>query len=107
MSDIEFVNGLIVKTPTDKTPDYVKAKMSFKVQELIAWLQSKNEEWVNVEIKASKAGKWYCAVDSWKPDKERSQPAPSEPQKATGGARGFDDDSDAIPFAPLSKRSHF
>lgn len=88
MSDIEFVNGLIVKTPTDKTPDYVKAKMSFKVQELIAWLQSKNEEWVNVEIKASKAGKYYASVDNWKPDQPSSA---AEKPKPADEVIDFDD----------------
>lgn len=34
----------------------------------------------------------------------QSRQTPSEPQKSTGGATGFEDD---IPFGPLSKRSHF
>lgn len=98
--DTEFVEGLIVKAPNEKAPDYVKARLSIKRAELIAWLQAREGEWVNADIKVSAGGKWYCAVDSWKPNQgERSErKAPAMPAALTGApqAEAFPDDD--IPF---------
>ena len=49
--DIEFVDGLIVKAPRDGAPDFVKATISIKVEDLGKWLREKykaKEEWVNI-----------------------------------------------------------
>ena len=70
MDDIEFVDGLIVKAPHPKAPSFVKARISIKVAELKAWLDGKTDEWVNVDVKESKAGKWYAAVSTFKPKEE-------------------------------------
>ena len=95
--DIEFVNGLIVKAPHENAPDFVKANISIKVEDLELWLREKHkagEEWVNVDVKVSKAGKWYAAVSTFKP-KEKKEPT-RQPAKKTGGA--MDDMDDDIPF---------
>ena len=65
MSD--FVDGLIAKKPGDNAPDFIKANVSIKRKELIDWLGSRDDDWVNVQIKESKGGKWYAQVDDWKP----------------------------------------
>ena len=62
------MNGLIVKAPNDNAPEYVKAKLSIKREELIAWLQSQTGDWINADVKVSQSGKWYAAVDNWKPN---------------------------------------
>lgn len=97
MSEVQFIDGLIVKAPNDKAPDYVKAKISIKRQDLMAWLNQQDGDWVNAEVKESKGGKWYVAVDSWKP--EGGKP-PRESRTASARqappADPFDDDS--IPF---------
>jgi single-stranded DNA-binding protein len=112
MSDIEFVPGLIVKQRASNAPDYVICKLSIKPQELAEWLQGKAGEWVNIDVKVSKSGKPYAAVDSWKPEAQSRQPAPSRPparapapqrpQAAPAPAprqsSGFDDMDDDIPF---------
>lgn len=85
--EIEFVNGLIVKAPSEKAPDFVKASISIKVADLGMWLREKHkagEEWVNVDVKEAKSGKWYCSVSKFKPA-ERHQP------------KSVSDDSD-VPF---------
>ena len=89
-NDNKFINGLIVKAPNENAPEYVKAKLSIKREELIGWLQSESGEWINADIKVSQGGKWYVAVDTWKP-KEGSQPRQAAPQ-----AEAFD--ADSIPF---------
>lgn len=100
--EIEFVDGLLVKAPHPKAPDYVKASISIKVEDLGKWLRAKykssleNEGWINIDVKESKGGKWYAAVSNFKPKKQ-------EDKKASGGSR-FDDMKDDIPFAPISKK---
>ena len=68
--EMEFVNGLIVKAPHANAPDFVKAAISIKREELIAWLVTRDEEWINIDVKESKAGKWYAAVSTFKPKYE-------------------------------------
>lgn len=91
--EIEFVNGLIVKKPNEKAPDFVKAAISIKVDDLGMWLREKHkagEEWVNVDVKESRGGKWYAAVSKFKPKENQ------EPQKK-GGNTIHDIEQD-IPF---------
>ena len=74
--DIEFVNGLIVKAPNERAPDFVKAQISIKVEALGLWLRAKHkagEEWVNIDVNESKGGKWYAKVSTFKP-KEKEEP---------------------------------
>jgi len=99
-NDIEFVDGLIVKAPNPKAPDFVKAQISIKVADLGMWLRAKHkagEEWVNLDVKEAKSGKWYAAVSTFK-----KQEAKQEEKKGSGGH--FDDLRDDIPFAPISRK---
>ena len=94
MSDIEFVNGLLVKAPHTKAPDFVKCNISIKRQDMIEWLQGKNDEWINVDVKVSKQGKWFASVNNWKPDGgSDKKPAPAQHAPAQQ-----DVDFDNIPF---------
>lgn len=106
-NDIKFIGGLIARAPHENAPEYVKARLSIKREELIEWLREKDDEWINVDIKESQGGKWYAAVDSWKPDRPRSGSGRSErsaphrqqraaPAPAPGSADDFSDDD--IPF---------
>lgn len=90
MSDTNFINGLIVKAPNPKAPDFVKASLSIKREELIAWLQAQQGEWINADVKVSRNGKWYCAVNEWKPKDDR------QPTRTSAPAQDFEDDD--IPF---------
>jgi len=90
--EIEFVDGLIVKAPHERAPDFVKANISIKVEDLGKWLRGKykaGEEWVNVDVKVAKSGKWYAAVSTYKPKEQ----APA--QKPAGKIQDMEDD---IPF---------
>ena len=82
---IEFVDGLLVKAPSAKAPEWVKATISIKVVDLGKWLREKyknGDEWINLDVKESKKGAWYASVSKFKP-KEMSE-------------KGKDDDP--IPF---------
>ena len=57
--EIEFVDGLIVKAPHAKAPDFVKASIAIKVEDLGKWLREKykaGDEWVNIDVKEAKSG---------------------------------------------------
>jgi hypothetical protein len=97
MSDIEFIEGLSFKAPNDGAPDFVLAKGWIKNAELIAFLQAriaKGEESTNFDLKKSKGGKPYAALDNWKPSgggqrtERQAKPAPAD---------DFDPDRD-LPF---------
>tara|TARA_S200002703_G_scaffold28592_1_gene24354 strand:- start:255 stop:518 length:264 start_codon:yes stop_codon:yes gene_type:complete len=77
----EFVDGLIVKAPRDGAPDFVKASISIKRKDLGNWLRGKEDDWINIQVKESRGGKWYAEVDNWKPNANQGQqsaPNPSE-----------------------------
>ena len=90
--DIQFVDGLIVKAPRPGAPDFVKASISIRVEDLGKWLREQykagNKEWINVDVKESKGGKWYAAVNTFKPEKKA---APEQ-------KRPMEDMADDIPF---------
>jgi len=96
-NEVEFIDGLIVKAPNEKAPEYVKAKLSIKREDLIEWLESREEEWINADVKVSQGGKWYCAVDTWKPNQGERQESRKPAQSKAPQADSFDD-SDSIPF---------
>jgi hypothetical protein len=98
-NEVEFVNGLIAKAPHERAPEYVKAKLSIKREELIEWLESREGEWINADVKVSQGGKWYVAVDTWKPeqkDQRTARPRQSAPAQSAPPADNFDDSD--IPF---------
>ena len=82
MTDTQFIPGLIVKEPRQGAPEYVKAKLSIKRAELLAWLQQQDGEWINADVKVSQNGKWYAAVDNWKPEGKRQDAAPAPQRQA-------------------------
>ena len=115
MSDIQFINGLTVKAPNERAPEYVKAKLSIKRADLISWLQGQSGDWINADIKVSQGGKWYAAVDTWKPEgkqdsatrqqRQESAPAPRDASNGDRASGGFDDDD--IPFRQFRHRAYF
>ena len=105
MSDIEFVPGLFVKAPREGAPDFVKSSMSIKPAELYAWLGERlSDERVNIDVKEAKSGKWYAAVDNWKPNGER-QDKPKPAKTGGGGSTGDAFEDESIPF--ITNRGKF
>ncbi len=93
-----FIDGLSAKEPHQNAPDFVKAKISIKVADLIAWLQEQQTDWVNADLKVSKQGNYYISVDDWKPETQNQPQASAQQspqQNLPAGATDFDDD---IPF---------
>jgi len=86
MSDKKFIDGLLVKPPRDRAPDYVVGSISIKREELIRWLQGQSGEWINADIKVAQSGNWYAQVDDWKPQGgSRGGGRQQAPQRDTSG----------------------
>ena len=70
---------MIVKR-NDQAPDWVVCGLSFKVDDMKAFLdQHNNAGWVNVQVKKSQGGKIYAELDTWAPQQQAQ--APQQPQQ--------------------------
>lgn len=101
--ELEFVDGMIVKAPHERAPDFVKAQISIKVEDMGKWLREKykaGDEWINLDVKVAKSGKWYASVSTFKP-KEKEAPK-EEPKKGGSSRVGGADLDDDLPFASCS-----
>jgi len=100
MNDDKFVPGFFVKPPHERAPDFVKARISMKRVEMIEWLQGQTDEWINLDAKVSKGGKWYAQVNEWKPEQTNGDWAPEKAREAFGnpGAQSNDISLQDIPF---------
>jgi len=77
--DRDFVNGMIIKKPNDNAPEWVKAKMSIKLDDFKSWIggfvkANPDDEWINIDIKESQKGTLYAERDTWKPEKKAAAP---------------------------------
>ena len=84
MDDKVFVDGMLAKKPDEGAPDFVKLKLSIKLDEFGPWVAARKKadpdsEWMNIEIKEGRSGKWYAELNTWKPsvDQPARQPAPA------------------------------
>ena len=99
MSDLIFVNGLSAKKPHENAPSFIIADISAKVAELHEWLNNNqglanDAGFINLQLKESKAGNLYIAVNDFKPIKKSD--APPREEYYTPKEPVVDDDS--IPF---------
>lgn len=79
MNDKIFPDGLLVKPPRQNAPEFIKGGFSIKRLDLIAWLQSRTEEWLNFDIKESgKTGNWYSELNTWKKESAGSNPVATD-----------------------------
>ena len=93
-----LVEGLYPKAKHTNAPDFVLSKLSANVEQFGKWFDAwraanPGEEWLNIDILESKAGKQYAKVDDWKPNSDAKPAAKPVVQPATPE---FEDDD--IPF---------
>lgn len=55
----EFVDGLIARPPKGKAKNFVKANILLQKERIQKWLEDK-PNWIELEVKISKKGKWYA-----------------------------------------------
>lgn len=73
MSDKIFAGGMRFEKPKEGTPEFVKGRLSFKVDEAVEFLQKyKNEKgWVNIDLlKSKEKGTLYLQLNDWKPKEQ-------------------------------------
>ena len=75
--DKVFPTGMYASAPREGAPDFVKGRVSFKVADFTKFLATQEDEWLNVDIKQGREGKWYAQVDTWKP-KQAAKKADAE-----------------------------
>lgn len=97
MGDIVFADGLRAFRPKEKAPAHIKAKLTIARGEFSRWLAAQRvdeRDEVRLEVCASKAGKYYARVDSYRPAARQPDPPPPaddpnhprEPARATAPA---------------------
>ncbi len=70
-----YIKGLYGKEKGEKAPDFVVCKLSAKRQDLIDFLTTLTDEWVNMDVvKGREAGKLSIKLDTWKPSTPRQAP---------------------------------
>lgn len=64
-----FIDGMIVKRPSEKAPDFIKANISVNAERFIEFLNTyKNVKgWLDIDLKKSKEGKLYLTLNQFKP----------------------------------------
>ena len=63
-----FPKGIRWSDPSEKTPEWVKGKISIKVSQFVQYLnENASNDWVNINVKKSKKGGIYLELDTWKP----------------------------------------
>ena len=85
MSDESMlVKGFYPKARNPGAPDFVIGKGSINLPQFAEFMRefkaaNPGEEWVNIDMKLSRAGKGYASVDTWKPDPEKAPAPTSQP----------------------------
>ena len=92
MAEPIFADGIHYSLPRENAPTWVKGTLSFKVEDVKKFLDAhvNNAGFVNVDIKVSKGGKIYCALNTYVPQKPDM-----ETKSMTVSAN---DEVDGIPF---------
>ena len=69
-----FISGMRFELPHAKAPDWVKGKISIKIDDFLKFAENNKTEsgWVNIDLKVSNGGKAYCELNTWKPNSDNS-----------------------------------
>lgn len=63
--DKVFADGILFKR-NENAPSFAIGKLSFKVEDAIAFLQANDKNgWVNCNINKAQSGKIYIELDTW------------------------------------------
>lgn len=80
-----LIKGLFAKDKHEKAPDFVKCDISIKRADLLEFLQSRTEEWINCQLLRSKENKLYIAENEYKKEAKAEVP----PAKDESGGLPF------------------
>tara|TARA_R100001463_G_scaffold50821_1_gene101296 strand:- start:3 stop:341 length:339 start_codon:yes stop_codon:yes gene_type:complete len=69
----EFVSGLYIYPPNENTAHFIKCKIQLNRPQLLEYLNSSQEEKINLDVKENQDGKFYAEVNTWKADNQGNQ----------------------------------
>ena len=69
----EFVSGLYIYPPNQGTAHFIKCKIQLNRPQLLDYLNSSQEEKINLDVKENQDGKFYAEVNTWKADNQGNQ----------------------------------
>lgn len=69
----KFVSGLYIYPPNENTAHFIKCKIQLNRQQLLEYLNSSQEEKINLDVKENQDGKFYAEVNTWKADNQGNQ----------------------------------
>ena len=67
MSEQKFIDGFYAKEPHPKVKEFIKCNIGIKKEVFQAWLSNQDSEYVNIDVKVAKSGKWYAQLNEFKP----------------------------------------
>lgn len=91
MSDIEFPGGVYAAKPAPSNPEWIKALIDIRLEDAIKFLEQKKAEGetkIQLELRESKQGKFYVAINHWKPSADRNPKLSVVPPSVAGGGNG-------------------
>ena len=73
--ETKFIDGLFIKSPHEKSPEFVKFKCSVLTDKFIKFLNENTNAkgFVNFDVLESKGKTLYAKLDSWQPEKKVEQ----------------------------------
>lgn len=73
-----FAEGIYFDKPHEKSPDFVKGKISLQKDKLIDFVTKHANEkgYVNLDVKESREGKVYIELNTWKPEESKKPDYP-------------------------------
>lgn len=98
----QFTKGFYFKKH-EKAPSFVVGQLSIKVPDAIPFLEENqsNAGYVNIDIKLSKNGTYYCELNTWKPTKDTASEDQSNQEKLNNETVEYPEDTinpEDIPF---------
>lgn len=81
--DTIFVDGMIFKRPRENAPDFIKGAIFVKAKDfcLFAKEHMNDRGWVNIDLKKSKGGNLYLALNTWEGNGEKTIDQEKEVEK--------------------------
>lgn len=91
MENRTFAGGMYYNLPRDNAPNWVKGKMSFKVEDAIKFLKANvnSEGYVNVDLTESKNGKGCAFLNTYQKQSSGNNSGGDNRSGSSGGSGGF------------------
>jgi len=66
---VVFAEGIYFDKPGEKTPDFIKGKISIDLERFYKWAKENinAKGYIRLDLKKSKEGKLYLSLNNWEP----------------------------------------